>query len=575
MSQYTVRFYNETNDPGEELVKEVEVDKGSTVPGDEFPEESITWTGFERNSDIARIYGTLGIDDVHEIVAEWYYKETADGDWILFDDTVAVNRDIDVYANIKMATVVLTAPDYSRVPFTAEVPYNSTIRAMDSFKDFIFINEGVARQAYNAAEEKVLQKLVDKGLLDNTTDKNILNQHRYIRFIKVLGEATANEIIDEFVGGGSNPDKLAAIAEFKREFKEEEQITVNSDNLFIFEPILSRAEKYNYNFIKSKIPAKVLPYLPMDAIEEIFNRHYNAYVDEFKAAVDNARANPGTDYYIASGFWIHINPVSDIFEPALNHALSVKPIIEGKLATSAQLGTYYHYYEANPYKDSYEQFMTVGNWFNGADNGYLAVESGYSLKSFDDYYGLVKAFADLLDDGLSWFYDDANVPEADREAVYDVVEARILNLANFFNNIIVDYATNGLPTTFEEFVTDIESDPEMLTYLNKFGLTAYLDKIINNDKANKVTNSAIEKFEEKFGAKIEALLDKYAASKLNRVYDEGEYNKAKETLHGLLTKNDGEFYTVDTLFDLFVKGDYKSVTKKNITVEVSRAWLID
>ncbi|MBR4979803.1 MAG: hypothetical protein IKX77_04555, partial [Clostridia bacterium] len=296
---------------------------------------------------------------------------------------------------------------------------------------------------------------------------------------------------------------------------------------------------------------------------------------ELADAITNAKNNPGTDYFVDAGIRIDINPVSDLFGPALDYALSVKPIVEGNLATSSEVGTYMHYYNDNPYKDSYEEFMTVDTWFDGADNGYMGVESGYSLKSFDEYYAIVEAFADLLDDGLSWFYDDANVPEADREAVFDVEEARILSMANFINNTIVDYATYGLPTTLEEIVNRVESDPYLRHYLQNFGLDAYLDEVLAKENMSYAIDAGISQAEAKFGAKVEKLLDKYTASRFNRLYDAGEYNKAKETLHGLLTKKDGEFYTVDTLFDLYVKGDYKSVTKKNITVEVSRGWLID
>lgn len=572
--KYTVNFYNIalSDDP----IATLEVAHGETIDASDIPEPT-SWDGFERNADIASIYGTLGIDDKHVITNEWWYVNGTE--WDKFDETVAITGDLDIYDNSKFAYIRISAPNLSSTPLTIYAPYNDGERAMDTFKDIIFINENTVKTAFDSGvSDKLLSTMVSRGIIDNTTDKNILNQKKFVKLIDLVGKANLENFVWEAVGteNQGNPDYELPISEMMRQFEEENSLTVNSQVLFILEPILDALKNYDFEFFKTKIPEKALSVIPVEAIETLYNRFFNSYITELETAITNAKADPTGTYYVSSGINIEINPVTDILAPMLQYVKDMKAFAEGQLASNENFDVYYQYYENNPYKDAYEEYLDIAAWVDGTDNGYEAATSGYSLKSFDDYYGILKALALIIDDGMSWYYDDSNVPQADRDAVLDVAEDKVLAFVNMVNGFIVDYAVNGFPSTLTEFVESIESDPTMLEYLKKYGLDEYLTKLEDNATAGQIYESAYEKFEARFGARIEAILDRYVNSALNRVYGEAEYEKAKTLLHGLFTGTADEMYSINSLFDIYLGGaDSKEITFRGITAEFFRAYFLD
>ena len=65
-------------------------------------------------------------------------------------------------------------------------------------------------------------------------------------------------------------------------------------------------------------------------------------------------------------------------------------------------------------------------------------------------------------------------------------------------------------------------------------------------------------------------MTRFVNSKLNRYYDDAEYQKAKEIIHGLFTPY-ADAYSVDTIFDEFLGGvDMKSEKYNGITLEILR-----
>ena len=376
------------------------------------------------------------------------------------------------------------------------------------------------------------------------------------------------------LGHDGTSQKVNAINELIRELCEEEQVTVNYDNLFMFDPILDALEKYDFAFVESKIPEKLKPYLPMADIEDLFNRFYLGYINEMKQAMADAQADPTGTYYVASGVQIDLNPVADLIVPMLNYAKDMKTVAEQKLA-DRKPEAYNDYYLANPYLQAIDEFLNIEKWLMpvpGADtDDYLGELSGYKLRSVEEYYDLMKAMLVITDDAMSWYYDENNVPLDTREEVLDAAESKVLAVLNMINGFLVDYAVNGIPTNLTEFIASIESDPTMLAYLQKFGVDAYLDKLEDNATAGKVFNTALEKLEARFGARIEALLDRYADSRLNREYGTEEYEKAKKLIHSLFTTDEDDLLDVDDVFDNLLGGvTSKEAEINGITIELLR-----
>ena len=564
---------------------------GETVAENQYPHHEDNYgesildfdtDGYVKNSTINSVYA--GVDFVHKVpMSYWYVANDSDTKWTKFDSTVVITKDTDVHLNIKQVEVTLDVPQLSaNFSLVLWANYNESTRVLDTFKDLLFINETVVNRGFNTAEDDILGKLIDKGLLgENKEIKNIIKD---VYLVDVIGEANINKYIWEFVDDNATDEEVDK-DDFKRERVEQlveelcnkQPVTVTEDRLFMFEPILEKLEEFNYEFIESKIPEQLKQVLPMEAIENLFTRFYDdtkhGYVAQMRAAMDEVTGNPDKVVYIGSGVHFMINPISDIFTPALEYALDMKMFADGKLAS--KFPTYYEYYKDNPYAEALEDYLTTETWFDGSDAGFEGVYSGYTIREFSEYYDVLQAIAVLSDDAILYYYNE--VPESDRDAVLDVAFTKLFDIANIITGLLADYAENGIPESLEDFIKSIEKDEKLVEYLEKFGVDAYLDKIAGNANADKVYDTAFDRVMDKFGDKIAALLTKFASSALNRDYDEGEYNRALEILNGLYTTDEDEkIYTVDTIFEEFLGGAFeKSISKKGITVEIARKFLTD
>ena len=419
-------------------------------------------------------------------------------------------------------------------------------------------------------EETVVRKIVEYIADDKNSDT--LDSITNAMFDSLTGE----DLIDiaAALGQTEASAKVNAVNQLIDELCDEKgtDVTVTNDRLFMFEPILKMLKEHGWDFFEKKIPEKAKAVLPMDEFKVLFDRHYDAYVGSMEKAMADAAANPTETYYVGNGVQIDINPVSDILTPMLTYAKDMKAYAEGKASVSTREAfiKYYPYYEANPFHEAYEEFMVTDKWVTGTDNGYMAKLSGYKLYSLDTYYDIVKALSVVLDDTFGWYYNDDNVKPADREEVFTIAEDKVLAVANMINRFMVDYAVNGIPTNLKDLCLDIETDPTMIEIIKKFGLEKYLEKIEDNATAGKVYDTAYEKFDARFGARLEGILTRFVNSKLNRYYDDAEYQKAKEIIHGLFTPY-ADAYSVDTIFDEFLGGvDMKSEKYNGITLEILR-----
>ena len=695
VSFYDVTRYDNGDDP---LLKVINIPYNTSVnqllasdPAITIPANTTT-EGFKRNASVARIYGTMGIDTTHILSNGWWVINGRA--WEKFDMDAPVTENVKVYDNVKEVKMIVGMSRLSTIPLTVYANYDENTRAIDTVKDALFISESTVKTALNGdVGKKVLEQMVNRGVIDNATDKNIRNVHRYVKLVNVIGEANIRKMISEVVDdsiksedskqyiydyirqyldkiatdqdkavtvltpvfngllAGSSGDTFRAIlqsiadkaltpgavtigtsvdettvreivafiaddansayrdeltdamfnsldgqtlidiaadlgqttADTRSKYvnqliaelcdKNGTDVTVTEDRLFMFEPIYKMLSTHGWDFFEAKIPERAKALLPLTDIKKLFDRHYDPYVNAMKTAMESAKADPTATFYIGNGVQIDINPISDVLTPMLNYVKDMKAYAEGKAPTVTKEAfiKYYPYYENNPFKDAYEEFMETEKWVSGTDNGYTAELSGYKLHSFAAYYDILKALAVVLDDTMSWYYDDANVPAADREDVFAIAEDKVLAVANMLDRFLVDYAVNGIPNTLTELCLDIENDPTMIEIIKKFGVEKYLEKLEDNATAGKVYDTVYDKINARFGARIDAILDRLYKSKLNRYYDDAEYQKGKEILHGLFTDKVEDQYTVDTVFDTFLKGvDQKEEEFNGITIELLR-----
>ncbi len=653
-----VNFYTE---PGT-LDTTVEVEYNTLIDTAEIPTLD-SEDGYVLDENVSGIYANAPYKRDHSV--EWSWWTVSGNEWVEYDPTKPVTEDLDVYRNSKnlKLSVVMPKKIYAKGEVPLSMIYNSSVRAMDTLKDALYVNSPAVHSAMDSMEAKLLGKLEGR-VIDNATNKNILNIHRHVKLVDVLGEKNIRTIIGKVVDdsvdrseaedyitdyllgyegkttdektlvvdeiakamkhilAGSNADAFrnavdlifeptvgscivgntvdkddlglfftsswaserAAFANelykymdsdelmalsgalgqktadertkeveaFIQELCNNDTAAVTKDNLFLYEPIYDMLKTHGWDFFEAKLPEKVKEILPVSKLKELYERHYTPYLNAMKDAMDGAEN--GTVGSIETGITIELNPVSDLMEPMFDFIKDVKARAEAKADASERekLEKFYPYYKNNPFIKEYESFLTVDKWLNGSANDYTETLSGYSLKNFSDYYDILYALTAISDDAMQWFYVEENVPTTDRSTVLDAAGDYLLDAANIINNHVVDFAVNGIPTTLKEFCESIETDPELLAYLKKFGVDAYLTKLEDNATAGKVYATAEEKVYARFGARIDALLDKYASSKLNRTYTDEDYEKIKDLLYGLFTENEADIYTVDTLFDEYL-----------------------
>ncbi len=449
--------------------------------------------------------------------------------------------------------------------------------------------------------EDMVSNMIDLLLEDPAKMNNIVNV-----LCSSLSGSTLAQIAAVLGHSGTNT-QIMYINQLIYELENKEEVTVTQDRLFMFYPIYSKLGDYSFEKVWQKFEPKLsrlgsaATYIPKEDIKVVFDRIYNGYMDEFKAAMDNAEADAEGVYHIGSGVQIDLNPISDVLVPAFRFASDMKGLVDDEAGfiaktfafaeklktkypalqnlTEDKIKRLYKYYQRNPYIPAFDEYLDISAWLDGSDNGYIDPMSGYAIKPFEEYYTMLEAFSVVTDDLIQWFYNDANVAEEDRELVYDYLEAHVLEVANLVRHLVVKFAQTGVPSNLKALVEQLETDPELRAYLHKYGLDAYFDKVLDNKYIEKIINngtigSYYTRAEAKIDARLEKILDLLAASAFNRVYDDEEYEKGKEALRQLFKEDPG--YTADTVADRIMNGA-DTITKSfgdDIIVTVTRSFFI-
>ncbi len=185
IKQYTVNFYVEYSTAPDASILESSyvADSGSTVPDSEIP-DTYVYNGYVKNSTVDPVYAT---EYKHKIPNEWWYFDTDSSKWTIFDDSVVVKSDIDVFDMSKNISFMVKSTKLPS-PASVTVPYNSHTRIADTFKDALYFGRNSVQYAvdHTDAYNKLLEKLANPkiGLIDS--DGNILKQKIDIGIYEII-----------------------------------------------------------------------------------------------------------------------------------------------------------------------------------------------------------------------------------------------------------------------------------------------------------------------------------------------------------------------------------------------------
>ena len=283
-----------------------------------------------------------------------------------------------------------------------------------------------------------------------------------------------------------------------------------------------------------KLPYRELLFkiYPESKVKEIYNRAFDKLIAQIDQAILDAES--GKKGYIDCGITVMVNPIVDLYIPLYENL--VEEITD-------KLGDKYFYAE-NLYLQEIIKELSADKLFNGSEAAADEVYSGYSLKSFDDYYNIVLKFKILIDDTILWYRENL-VTEAKVEKLLTNYEDLALKYVNLIAEFI-DGEEDGDPGLQHSYAKAVKNAVETRfpEYYNKL-LNWYLDSPAN--KKYESSDYAL------FRKEVRSLYDDYDMV-TDAVFDYRHLDKIFEISERILVE-EGVSYTFNTLDDATSKPD--------------------
>jgi len=287
----------------------------------------------------------------------------------------------------------------------------------------------------------------------------------------------------------------------------DDEFEITSDNSFILTAFEMQVKDYTFDDLIAKVPSQVFKIYPRAKLEAIYTRAYNELLLDIEEG-KQANAN-GQTAYISTGLNFIINLVDDVYA-----------VFRDRFAELLdEKATRNYYYRENQYLRELVRLTSVECVFD-TNTG---VGTGYAIKDYTDYYDLLVAIALVGDDAMKWYTEELSKDEFD-QLVLDY-EDLFVKYANIIADMVGDYADTGdLP-----------------------------DKLDNN-----IVKAVEKKIKEKFGDKVDKILDWYEQSPFNRDYASDDYAKLRKGVNKAFKSIN---ITTDEAFNLIGRG-YNLIVNK-------------
>ena len=213
IEKYTVIFY----EYGWMDVHSTEVEPGATVESDEIDTAYNALStpfeqGYEANQDEESYISDATTARIHEIEGQWYYL--VDGAYEVFDDTVVVNSDLEVYYyfDYMYALVSLESIFGQMGNYQFEAPFAEDTLAAESVLDLLWLNRAAFKTILKTATDPVFGKSIKLGDIIEYMPVNekgeIMNPVYDYRLIKLLGESTVRKYVTDAVADMVESDEV-------------------------------------------------------------------------------------------------------------------------------------------------------------------------------------------------------------------------------------------------------------------------------------------------------------------------------------------------------------------------------
>ncbi len=204
-----VRFFDGYTTDETYKLSELILDYGMTVQDTDIP-ANITQNGYKKGPSLAPCYTE---EYTHQISSQYWYQDEQ-GKWKIFDDSVVITKDTDVFRMFKTFGVFLENPAFGTVRVSAPYVPGDT-RTMDTLKDMTVkarasLSTLMSLPQYAEYREKLMNKLISSGFI--TADEEIKIVNVPVAITSVISPDRIRQEIKQYITETiQNPAQLDSI----------------------------------------------------------------------------------------------------------------------------------------------------------------------------------------------------------------------------------------------------------------------------------------------------------------------------------------------------------------------------
>ncbi len=355
----------------------------------------------------------------------------------------------------------------------------------------------------------------NQGMLEAISDHftDYLSTHSEYR------KYVVDQIIDKQYG--------TVFANLVHQLENDEEFDATADTSFILDGLLNKLQSFDYDSIRTKIPEKLFLIYPEAKLRDIYEGAFNTVKQEAETALYKLENGIETSVSCATGINFVVNPIDDIYIPIYENLTT---LIENKVGSN-------YYYEENDYLQEIIELFEASNLFDAS----MASETGYKLKTVDEYYDLIVKLSILGDDALVWYNENLDMD-------------KVNELADDYQDLVLKYV-NIVVDAVEAYIEDGE-----------------LPDGIDNDKVRKLEAKILEFIDSKFPGILDKLISWYEGSELNKDYTDEDYDKIQNAVIKMINNVN---ITTNEVFDEILANRFadKEVEKDIYRQNIKNNWI--
>ena len=458
-SSITVTFY-EGYGPYANKFKESELTLDAygkvAIQDGDIPKESFPWNGYEKSNYMPKTYADY--DGKHEVEPDFWYIEN--GEFKLFDDTVVLTEDTDVYWLYKELSV-------NAFGSAIVVRYDENSRLQDSIKAFLdkAIAQIKAAKKTNLPIYKELNQMV-LGMFKNydlTEDDYINEINVAINFVDALKKTDSQSINNAINGEGV--------------------FEVTKGNLDIFKAIHDELKTITFDAIldveSNSAMNSMVNLVGYDVCKNIFDSKREDYCNVLSYIITEAEDIADISVTIPAELIAAFNPIADIYVPLFDEA-EEKAISEFDESIC---------YNENPYLQYLIEELDIFQELFSKDS------TGYKLNDIIAYFEYMVKLLIAADDAIYWYDDTLGV---DIDSIYDTIFIEAYSVNSKIDEVLND--TNHLDNLPNKVIKALEGLQEINNiflnvkqfFKNDINIQAEIQELISSGELH----SKIDEFKE-------------------------------------------------------------------------------